>query len=148
MQFPILKEPGGVGEFFGEGEVVGGEEDGFAVVVGEAFQERKQLATTDEIEEGSGFVQEKHWGLLGEGFGNHYFLLFAVAQGFKWAVGEGFNADELQGFGDNATVVSTEGAPELGVGRATESDDFLGGDVAQVGALGEVEGDGRLRVES
>ena len=148
MQFPIVEKPGGVGEFFGEGEVVGGEEDGFAVVVGEAFQEREQLATTDEIEEGGGFVQENHRGLLGEGLGNHHFLLFAVAQGFKWAVGEGFDADELQRLGDDATVVGAEGVPEIGVGRATESNDFLGGEVAQVGALGEDEGDGKLRVDS
>ena len=85
---------------------------------------------------------------MGEGLGNHHFLLFAVAQGFKRAVGEGFDADEVQGFGNDTTVVSTEGAPEIGVGRATEPNDFLGGEVAQVGALGEDEGDGRLTVES
>ena len=100
----------------------------------------KDLALAGIVEEGGGLVEHQRGGLLREGLGNHHFLLFAVAQGFKRTVGEGFDADELQGLGDDATVFLVQGAPEIGVGRATEADDFRGREVAQVGSLGEDEG--------
>lgn len=138
-ELTVGEKPDGVGERFGKGNVVGGEEDGFAVFVGEAVQQLKDLALAGIVEEGGGLVEHQRDGLLREGLGNHHFLLFAVAQGFKRTVGEGFDADELQGLGDDATVFLVQSAPEIGVGRATEADDFRCRKVAQVGSLGEDE---------
>lgn len=62
---------------------MGGDEDGFALLVGEGAEETKDEDTMGQIEMGGGFVKKDDRRLLGEGFCDEDTLLLTVGMGVE-----------------------------------------------------------------
>lgn len=68
----------GVGE--GKVEFVGGEDDGFAVGVGQSGEKCGNLFPTGDVEKRGRFVEQNRRGVLSQSSGEHDALGFAVAE--------------------------------------------------------------------
>ena len=119
------------------GDVVGGEEYGFALLSGEAAEESERLGGRCGVEIGGGFVEEDDGGFLCEGLGEVYALALSVAEGVDGSVGEGFGSGLGEGFADGAAVGGGVGAEEGGVGYAAHADGFSCGEGWGCGMGGE-----------
>lgn len=105
-------------------DIMGGKQNCFSVVVGQAVKQGHQLQLARIVEEGGWLVEEKQIGALGEGFGDECFLLFSVAEGVNLAGGQMAYADLLQR-SVGSSIIEAGGASEnAGIGETSVADEI------------------------
>ena len=97
---------------------MGGEEDGFLHLAGQAAQQEHHLHLGGEVQEGGGFVEEDDGRLLRQCLGNHHFLPLAVGERVQHAPLQIVDAHLLNGLIHCRLVLCGEAAPEARVGTA------------------------------
>lgn len=106
----LVEEQDAIGDVAGEGEVVGDEEEGEAVV-GEAAEDVTDFLAEFGVEGGGGFVQEEDPGFHGQGAGNGDALLLTTGElgrAVMGAVGEADPFEELECLGFDLGAGATE----------------------------------------
>ncbi len=116
--------PEGICEAGSHFDIMGGKQNRFLVVVGQAAEQGHQLQLARIVEEGGRLVEEEQIGALGEGLGDERFLLLSVAEGVDMAGGQMAYADLLQ-CGVGSGIIRAGGASEnAGIGKTTVADEI------------------------
>ncbi len=126
-------------------DVVGGHQDGQAVLVGEGAQQLDQLQPGGQVEERGGLVEQQDGGLLGERPRDHEALALAVAELRHRTAGQVPGTGGVQGPLDRAPVGVVEPAEPSGVRGASEGDEVVAEQLPGGDPVGE--DDGQLRGE-
>ena len=124
-------------------EVVRREEDAFALVVGQTAQQRRQFVTVWQVEEGGGFVEQDHGGVLRQRTGDQDALAFAVGHAVHRFAGESLHADQPERTGHDVAVGLLHASDPVGVGGASQRHDVLAGEVGDTDLVGGDEPHGR-----
>ena len=89
----VSKAEEAVGKVDGKTKVVGRENDGLLLTVGEVQEKAHQLSLRRIIEKGCGLVENNDWSLLGQGAGDHDLLSLTVGKGLYHTTGKRQYAD-------------------------------------------------------
>ena len=127
---------------------MGGEEDGFALVL-EALDDLADLHAAERIEAAGGLVEDQQVGIVDQRLGQADALLHALGVGLDGALAGVFQLDQLEQLVNAAVRLGARDAEDARV----EAEQFLGGEeLVVVGQLGQVAdalaGDGLAHVHA
>ena len=94
---------------------MGGEEDGLVHVMCQMAQQTHHFYLAAEIQKGGRLIEIYNWRLLSQGFGYHYFLSLAIAEGNEASVCQCRDACHVHGLVNDVLVASNESAPTSGI---------------------------------
>ncbi len=105
--FAFVQQHDLIGKFRGQAEFVRHDDDGVAILCGQAAELREELDLRADVQMQRGLVEQQHERLLGQRASQHHALLFAAGDFVHPAVGQMLGADLREGvLGDGEIVLA------------------------------------------